>query len=162
MCRSSSASTDRRRCLSRVLAAAPHTGPAVLGLSVSLRLRPLWGLLGSGGAPRRAHALAQCSLQIRGSPILFQEIAKRFVGELLKSAHPVTRQQIESPPGLTIKSHTLSWHPRCCRLYVRSRFQIVPRSWTLTLPACELRSGNPPRAHPTNRIARRRPRCLTS
>src|SRR5437764_279682 len=54
--------------------------------------------------------LAQRRFEIGWPPVFIQEIAERFVCELLKIHHAVAAQQIERLPGRIVKLNTLAGH----------------------------------------------------
>jgi len=77
-----------------------------------------------------ARAPPQRIFQVNGAAVLFQQIAKRFVGELLKILHLVVPEQIELPPGSFIELHALTRH-YSARLFNRAN----DRGCTFKLPS---------------------------
>src|SRR5262249_44727623 len=55
-------------------------------------------------------APAQCFLEAGRPAVLAQEVAKRFVGELLEILHLIAGQKVERVPGLGIELHALARH----------------------------------------------------
>ena len=57
-----------------------------------------------------ASASPQRVFQVDRTTVLFQQIAERLVGELLKILHLVVPEQIELPPGFFIELQALARH----------------------------------------------------
>ena len=59
---------------------------------------------------RHAGATAKCVFQVNWTAVFFQEIAKRFVSNLLKVLHLVTAEKIDLPPDFLIELYPLAGH----------------------------------------------------
>jgi len=55
------------------------------------------------------HAAPEGILEIDGTPVLAQQIAKSFIRELLKTHHAVTRQHVEGMPCFQIELDALAF-----------------------------------------------------
>jgi hypothetical protein len=64
-----------------------------------------------------AEALHERRLEVRGAPVLFEQVSERFVSDFLEIHHTITRKQIERMPYLIVELNTLAAHPCATRAY---------------------------------------------
>src|SRR5580658_4224962 len=97
--------------------AAVQTGSRLAAPAFLAWLEAMHGCGNAGTAAKRI-------FQVERTPVLFEQIAERLVGEFRKVLHLIFAEKIELPPGLLVELHALARHQPAflCRALGRDAF----------------------------------------